>query len=129
MTPSQPPERSGNWFDRLVELGNHNRIIAVATLVTLATVEELIATHLADAIARVDAEAAAARVDGLEGITRTRDAQEGALEAVAASARGATAREQDDGVDALMRFNAGDPAPALATLARIARAQESAATT
>ena len=149
MPDGTPPNRKAGWFASLLNLGNDNKLIAAATLVTLATgvpylvwsavgvftaeedsrqaMAELIVQAISDAKLQVssdaDAHAMSSRLRDVEDIVRE---QQQAIEAYGATALavGATVEEQRRVADALQEYNIGRPESALADLRRIAREQE-----
>lgn len=149
MKPSGP--KNSTWFDRLIELGNHNKLIAAATLVTLATgvpylvisavgaftgVEDdgrpaaisaqMIDMALAKVIARVEADGSAIRLGGGVLNGDTVGAAEDAVVALgkAAIAPAATPEETERIFAAFQDHAAGSPAAAYAEFERIGMQQE-----
>jgi len=139
LIPPDSPRRS--WLARVLDLGNNNKIIAAATLVTLATgVPYLIMSMLsafdeqpeyspemlvaAIAHLQIQADESAARGEG--GAVGQVESASGALSAIAREAErsGATAKERRDIVKALQDYGTGDHDAILAKLAEIARRQE-----
>ena len=136
MTAAGPPKPSG-WFDRLLELGNHNKIIAAATLVTLATglpylVMSAIAAITGEEEVPVEVLLANMRVElerkqeAIAGSAHSFESAGKGLDELAREARNEelTKRERDEVVDAMREYYAGNSSYALAVLGRIADRQE-----
>ena len=139
--PPETPKRG--WLDRLLEFGNHNKVIAAATLITLATgvpylvmsamsaitggsagtaeiTAETLASFVAEARTALDA-----RIEREGGATRTADAASRSLDLLTEEAQsGATAKERRDAAEAVRDYGAGRSERALAILKKIADRQE-----
>lgn len=146
--PAPAPKSKVRWFGQLLEFGNHNKVIAAATLVTLATgvpylvmsaigafagddtVEARVQDALDDALAKalaefqdklVHYEAGApgpAPVDAVDAEDSFRGLEEEALRP------GATREEQDRIIEAVIQYASGNSAPAIAQFERVAAEQQ-----
>ncbi len=144
--PESQPKTS--WLDRLLGFGNHNKVIAAATLVTLATgvpylvmsavgafsgedtvearvqdaLDEALAKALAefqDKLVRYEAGAPGpAPVDAGDAEDALRGLEEEALRP------GATREEQDQIIEAVIQYASGNSGPAIAQFERVAQEQE-----
>ncbi len=146
MTPSSHPAPTPRSpIDRFSDLANHNRLVAIATVLTIITgIAFLIGTfsrddHITKAILFEALEAARARVttasedsrpiftaDGGSIEAPSAELQTAALNALhaAAETEGATEDERKRIVKALIDHSMGDPKAALRELERVALAQE-----
>lgn len=144
-----PSSKLRGWFSRLLDLGNDNKLVAAATLVTLATgvpylvvstvravaggdageetpeIATLVEAALEKALEKYSKDIAAAVVDASATTISVADAADalGSLQQEALRP-GATLEEQRRIIDAMLRYSNGEPASALAEFASIATALE-----
>ncbi len=147
MTDPAPP-RKRRLFSRALDLGNHNKLIAAATLVTLATgVPYLVSAALGvlgedvaqpnlsldlldhalrDSLLRMREEVGLASLNGAGPGAEGAPAAEAALTALGASAARpeATEAERQRVLDAFRDYTLGRPSAAFAEFARVADEQE-----
>lgn len=148
MEDAHPPEPKPSWVARLLALGNDNKLVAAATLITIATglpylvgslvktlrgedeseaIRTLFAEALMDSARLLREQAEEQQLVYLRSEIKTMVANQFAgLETVRDQAirEGATDEERDRLLDAVNQWNLGLPQAALEEIARIAEAQQ-----